>query len=149
MGLDGRGVGVRVPVGSKFLSSPRCPGRFWSPNSLLSKQITGVKRPRCEADQSPQTSVEVKNTWMYTSTPPYVFIAQWLLKHTGTLPFLFIHKTRSLEILNWGCNWGRGGGTLWVSDRKTDIALLCVWRAETQARLSAGALCGNSCSTME
>jgi hypothetical protein len=35
----------------------------------------GVKRPRREADHSPPTSAGVKNTWIYTSTPPYVFMA--------------------------------------------------------------------------
>jgi hypothetical protein len=35
----------------------------------------GVKRPGREADYSPPTSAEVKNTWIYTSTPPYVFMA--------------------------------------------------------------------------
>jgi hypothetical protein len=29
-----------------------------------------VKRPGREADHSPPTSAEVKNTWIYTSTPP-------------------------------------------------------------------------------
>jgi hypothetical protein len=33
----------------------------------------GVKRPGREADRSPPASAEVKNTWIYTSTPPYVF----------------------------------------------------------------------------
>jgi hypothetical protein len=27
-----------------------------------------------EADHSPQTSAEVKKTWVYTSTPPYAFV---------------------------------------------------------------------------
>jgi hypothetical protein len=35
-GLDERGVGVRVPVGSRIFSSPRRPDRFWSPPNLLS-----------------------------------------------------------------------------------------------------------------
>jgi hypothetical protein len=30
----------------------------------------GVKRPELEADHSPLTSAKVKNTWIYTSTPP-------------------------------------------------------------------------------
>jgi hypothetical protein len=30
----------------------------------------GVMRPGHEADHSPSTSAEVKNTWIYTSTPP-------------------------------------------------------------------------------
>jgi hypothetical protein len=36
--LDGRGVGGRVPVGSRFLSSPRRPDRFWGSPSLLSNE---------------------------------------------------------------------------------------------------------------
>jgi hypothetical protein len=32
-----------------------------------------IKRERSEADHSPPTSVEVKKTWIYTSTPPYAF----------------------------------------------------------------------------
>jgi hypothetical protein len=35
----------------------------------------GVKRPRREADHSPPVSAEVKNTWVYTSIPPYDFMA--------------------------------------------------------------------------
>jgi hypothetical protein len=35
----------------------------------------GVKRPGREAVRSPPISAEVKNTWIYTSTPPYVFMA--------------------------------------------------------------------------
>jgi hypothetical protein len=35
-GLDDRGVGVRVPVGSKTFSSPRRPDRLWGPPNLLS-----------------------------------------------------------------------------------------------------------------
>jgi hypothetical protein len=35
----------------------------------------GVKWPGLEADHSPPTSAEVKKIWIYTSTPPYVFMA--------------------------------------------------------------------------
>jgi hypothetical protein len=49
----------------------------------VSRQVLGptqspsarVKPTGCEADHSPPTSAEVKNTWIYTSTPPYVFMA--------------------------------------------------------------------------
>jgi hypothetical protein len=34
-GLDGQGVGIQVPIGTKFFSSPRHPNRFWSPPRLL------------------------------------------------------------------------------------------------------------------
>jgi hypothetical protein len=36
-GLDDRGIGVRVPVGSRIFSTPRRPDRLWGPPSLLSK----------------------------------------------------------------------------------------------------------------
>jgi hypothetical protein len=35
-GLDDRGVGVRVPVGSKIFSSPGRPDQVWGPHNLLS-----------------------------------------------------------------------------------------------------------------
>jgi hypothetical protein len=35
----------------------------------------GVKRPKLEADHSPLASAENKKIWIYTSTPPYVFMA--------------------------------------------------------------------------
>jgi hypothetical protein len=40
-GLDDRGVGVRVPVGSRIVSSPRRPDRLWGPTSLLSNAYRG------------------------------------------------------------------------------------------------------------
>jgi hypothetical protein len=41
-GLDGRGVGGRIPVQTKFVSSPSRPGRFWEPPSLLSNGYLGL-----------------------------------------------------------------------------------------------------------
>jgi hypothetical protein len=35
----------------------------------------GVKRPGRETDHSSPTSAKVKKVWIYTSTPPYVFMA--------------------------------------------------------------------------
>jgi hypothetical protein len=40
-GLDDRGDGVRVPVGSRFLSSPRRPDRLWGQHTLLSNGYRG------------------------------------------------------------------------------------------------------------
>jgi hypothetical protein len=34
-GVDDRGVGVRVPVGSRIFSSPRRRDRLWGPPNLL------------------------------------------------------------------------------------------------------------------
>jgi hypothetical protein len=81
-GLDDRGVGVRVMVGSRIFSSPDRPVlRFtqlriqWVPGALS----PGVKRPGREVDHSPPTSVEVKKMWINTSTPPYAFMTQCLI----------------------------------------------------------------------
>jgi hypothetical protein len=41
-GLDDRGVGFRVPVGSRIFSSPRYPDRLWGPPSLLSNGFLGL-----------------------------------------------------------------------------------------------------------
>jgi hypothetical protein len=40
-GLDDRGVGVRVPLGSRIFSSPRLPDRLWDPPNLLSNGYRG------------------------------------------------------------------------------------------------------------
>jgi hypothetical protein len=43
----------------------------WVPGDFF----PGLKRPGREADHSPPASAEVKKTWIYTSAPPYVFMA--------------------------------------------------------------------------
>jgi hypothetical protein len=73
-GLDNRGVGVRVSVGSIIFYSPRRPDRLWGPPSL-SNGYRMVKRPGREAEHSPKPSTEVKKIWIYTSIPPYTFMA--------------------------------------------------------------------------
>jgi hypothetical protein len=72
-GLDDRGVGIRVPVGSRIFSFPNRPDRLWDPPNLLCNEYRGllypgVKRPGREVDHSPPTSAEVKKMWIYTST---------------------------------------------------------------------------------
>jgi hypothetical protein len=79
-GLDDRGVGVRVPVGARIFSSPRRPYRLWgSPNLpiqwVLGTLSPGLKRPGREPDHPLPASAEVKKMWIYTSTPPYAFMA--------------------------------------------------------------------------
>jgi hypothetical protein len=40
-GLDGE-VGIRVPIGARFFSSPRRPDRFWVTLSLLANVYRGL-----------------------------------------------------------------------------------------------------------
>jgi hypothetical protein len=77
-GLDDRGIGVRVLVGSRIFSKSSRqalgstePPIQWVPGTLS----LGVKRQGHEANHSPPTSADVKEMWSYTSTPPYVFMA--------------------------------------------------------------------------
>jgi hypothetical protein len=44
-GLDDRGVGVRVPVGSSIFSSPHLPDRLWGQHNLLSNGYRGALSP--------------------------------------------------------------------------------------------------------
>jgi hypothetical protein len=78
-GLDDRGVGVRVLVGSRIFSSPRrATGSGVHTTSYLmgtEALSPGIQRPWREADHSPLASVEVKKMWIYTSIPPYAFMA--------------------------------------------------------------------------
>jgi hypothetical protein len=83
-GLDDRGVEVRVEVGSRIFSSPRFPDRLWGPHRPLIQWVPEalspvVKRPGPEAEHSPSTSAEVNKMCLYTSTPPYAFMAPCLI----------------------------------------------------------------------
>jgi hypothetical protein len=72
-GPDGRGVGVRVPVGSRIFTSPIVQtGSGVHPTSYTMGTVVllpGVKLPGGEVDHSLPTSAEVKKMWIYTSTP--------------------------------------------------------------------------------
>jgi hypothetical protein len=78
-GLDDRAAGVRVLVRSEFSllhivqtgSGAHTASFQWVPGDLS----PGVKRLGGETDHSPPASAEVKKIWMYTSIPPYAFMA--------------------------------------------------------------------------
>jgi hypothetical protein len=58
-GLDDAGVRVRVPVGSRILSSPRSSNRLWGPPSLLSNGCRG---------SSPRVKATGAWSWLLTSS---------------------------------------------------------------------------------
>jgi hypothetical protein len=66
--LDGQGVGVRVQV-EQYLSKS-----ILEPSHTMGTVVIfpGVKRHGREADHSPPRNAEVKNTWIYSSTPQHV-----------------------------------------------------------------------------
>jgi hypothetical protein len=72
-GLDGRGVGVRVPVGSRFFSTSSRPvlGPTQPPIQWVSGALSpGVKRPGREDDHALPISAKVeKNVDLYIHSP--------------------------------------------------------------------------------
>jgi hypothetical protein len=75
---DGR-VGVRVPVGSRIFAYPIVQtGSVVHPITYTmgaGGSSTEVKRLGREVDHPPPTSAEVKKIWIYTFTPPCIFMA--------------------------------------------------------------------------
>jgi hypothetical protein len=56
---------------------------------------TAVKLPGHEPDHSSPSSAEVKNVWLYISTPQYVFVAFCLIKHRNNFYVKLLENTRS------------------------------------------------------
>jgi hypothetical protein len=91
----GYGVGIANGYGIDWSSSP---GRgkifFLSASSrrslgyplpypmIVGDLDPGVEGPKREADNLPPSSDEINNTRIYTSTVPYVFMAQFLINKT-------------------------------------------------------------------
>jgi hypothetical protein len=90
------GVRVRYPAGERFSSfhvvqtgSGVHPASFPMGTRAL---FPALKRPGRENDHSPLTTVEVKKTWIYTSTHPYVIMAKWLIGYAQGQIYLY-HET--------------------------------------------------------
>jgi hypothetical protein len=66
----GGGKNFHFSMSRPALGSTQPPTQ-WVPGAFS----PAVKRPGPEADHSPPTSAEIKKTWVYTSTPPYIFMA--------------------------------------------------------------------------
>jgi hypothetical protein len=69
-GLADGGVGIRVPVGSRIVTSHRS-DRLWGPPILLPEFKVA------EAWSLPLTSIKCRgqDTWIYKPIPPYTFMA--------------------------------------------------------------------------
>jgi hypothetical protein len=69
---------ISVPVLSNFHFSMSSGPALGSTQPPI-KWVSGTKLQGPEADHSPPTSAEIKKMWIYTSTPPYVFMAECLI----------------------------------------------------------------------
>jgi hypothetical protein len=82
-GFDDRGVGVQFRYGQEFallhVVQTGCGAHPTSYPMGTGTLSPGVKRQGREADYSPPVSAEVKKMWIYTSTPPYPFMAYCLI----------------------------------------------------------------------
>jgi hypothetical protein len=64
-----------------------------------------VKRPGREVDHSSPTSAEVKKTWVYTSTPLYIFMGLCLLSQArDNITFLYITYKIALKSIHLSVN---------------------------------------------
>jgi hypothetical protein len=69
---DCRGIGVRFPVGHRFLYSSKSPDGLWgsipSPIIWWQRVLSGFRAAAAcsRTDHSPQSSPEIKNVWSYT-----------------------------------------------------------------------------------
>jgi hypothetical protein len=73
-GLDDRGIGVLVPLGSRIFAFS-----YGAHPTFYPVGTGGVKQQEREAHQSLVSSFEVNKTWIYTSIPTYVFTSQCLI----------------------------------------------------------------------
>jgi hypothetical protein len=105
------------------------PPTQWEPGALSS----GVKRLWGEADHSPPASAEVKKIWIYTSTPPYAFMAQCLIRYAQGQLYLYLYR----EIM-WQSAVNRqadpAGGKMLLASTRT-VPCSGLWRSRQDSSL--------------
>jgi hypothetical protein len=81
--LDVSATGVQFLIWVRLVLGTTWPPTQWIPELMW---------PRCEDDHSPPSSAEVKNTRLYTSTPPYAYKA-WCLSTRTTFLTIVASET--------------------------------------------------------
>jgi hypothetical protein len=66
-------------VKSGWLRTGRATSRGWNSCSVKNFQFSNIVQTGAWSWPPFPISAEVKETWVYTSTPPYVFTAHWLV----------------------------------------------------------------------
>jgi hypothetical protein len=82
-GLAHQKIGFRFPVGKENISSSKRPNRSAYPVQMEAG-FPEVNLSGRGADHSPPSSVDVYNSWRYTSGPSYAFIVWCFIKHKHT-----------------------------------------------------------------
>jgi hypothetical protein len=101
-GLDDRGS--NPGRGSEFFSSLPRPDRLWNPPSLLSNGYWGFF-PRGQSGWGLKLNTNLhlvprsKNAWSYTSTPHYVFMLWWLIKHRDNFTFTLLEDSLRSSVI--------------------------------------------------
>jgi len=77
-------VGIHLfTIASRLALGQTQPPSQYVPGALS----LGVKRPGCETDHQPPSSVKVKNAWSYISTPQYALGMLSSKKHRDKFTF--------------------------------------------------------------
>jgi hypothetical protein len=97
-GLDDQGFESRQGLGiflfttvSRLALGPTQTPNQWLPGALS----LGVKLPGREADHSPPSTAEIKNSWSYTTTPQHTFMLWSSVKTQGHLYLLSFHAANT------------------------------------------------------
>jgi hypothetical protein len=85
-GLDDRGIGVRVSVGSRIFSASSKPAL--GPTQPPIQWISGVKRPGSEADLSQLVPRSRKRAHIHPLPHTFSWRSAYLVKHRGQLYFM-------------------------------------------------------------
>jgi hypothetical protein len=71
-------------------------------------QGSGVKQRGLDSDHSPPSCAEVKNAWIYTSTPPWFSMLWGLFKEGIRMHSVIVKRGGQLYILPLPCLWNMG-----------------------------------------
>ena len=131
LGMDDWEIVAQFRAGARSFCV-ECAEWVWGPLVLLwistGCSSPGVKRPECEANRSPSSSVEVNSDWNYTSVPPFVFMTCYgsISSLSHVIFFRFTSYPLWYQDRSWSTcsqcyfSWGQAfEGTFWKMRQKT------------------------------
>jgi hypothetical protein len=85
---------ISFTIASRLAHGPTQPPIQW----ILASLSPEIKWLGHEVDLSSPSSAKVRNVWGYTSTPPYIFMAWYLVMHRDNFVFTFTTLIRYVEL---------------------------------------------------